>query len=354
MRPEEARKPMHHSMNLSRGKRRMSDGLRPCVRSKTDSGVAHCKRKRSNDSELDKHNQLLEKYQSLDAASVKLMQKVPRIELGRFVVETWYPSPYPAAFYPDGKLYVCESCLSYTSTKRFLEHHMTKECRLRKKPPPGPRVYFEKADDLALFEVDGKTEPTYAQNLCLLAKLFMDQKTLYFDVTHFRFYVLCRVDKEGYHIVGYFSKEKVSPEHYNLSCIVIFPQFQRNGYGTLLISISYEISKHDGLLGTPERPLSAHGRATYLEYWKTMLLPHVAASSSLTVGELAACTGMLPEDVAQTLKACDLLRPSKTLSEVASRTIRGMSSKVRAELASLRALRLCNPRQFAWNKVATT
>jgi len=46
----------------------------------------------------------------------------------------------------------------------------------------------------------------YAQNLCLLAKLFLDHKTLYYDTDPFLFYILCEVDRIGYHIVGYFSK----------------------------------------------------------------------------------------------------------------------------------------------------
>jgi len=46
----------------------------------------------------------------------------------------------------------------------------------------------------------------YAQNLCLLAKLFLDHKTLYYDTDPFLFYILCELDRIGYHIVGYFSK----------------------------------------------------------------------------------------------------------------------------------------------------
>ena len=45
-----------------------------------------------------------------------------------------------------------------------------------------------------------------------MAKLFLDHKTLYFDVEPFLFYILCEVDKQGAHIVGYFSKEKESPD----------------------------------------------------------------------------------------------------------------------------------------------
>jgi hypothetical protein len=49
--------------------------------------------------------------------------------------------------------------------------------------------------------VDGKRNRVYCQNLCLLSKLFLDHKTLYYDVDPFLFYVLCEVDAEGYHMV---------------------------------------------------------------------------------------------------------------------------------------------------------
>lgn len=41
----------------------------------------------------------------------------------------------------------------------------------------------------------------YCQNLCLLSKLFLDHKTLYYDVDPFLFYVLCEKDDTGYHMV---------------------------------------------------------------------------------------------------------------------------------------------------------
>jgi hypothetical protein len=41
----------------------------------------------------------------------------------------------------------------------------------------------------------------YYQNLCLLSKLFLDHKTLYYVVDRFLFYVLCERDSSGYHLV---------------------------------------------------------------------------------------------------------------------------------------------------------
>ena len=50
----------------------------------------------------------------------------------------------------------------------------------------------------------------YAQNLCLLAKLFLDHKTLYYDTDPFLFYIMTEIDNRGHHIVGYFSKVKIN------------------------------------------------------------------------------------------------------------------------------------------------
>jgi histone acetyltransferase MYST1 len=52
------------------------------------------------------------------------------------------------------------------------------------------------------FQVDGRKEKQYCQNLCYLAKLFLDHKTLYYDVDLFLFYVLCETDSRGAHIVS--------------------------------------------------------------------------------------------------------------------------------------------------------
>jgi histone acetyltransferase HTATIP len=48
-------------------------------------------------------------------------------------------------------------------------------------------------------------------------------------------------DANGMHLIGYFSKEKQSSEDYNVACILTLPQYQRMGYGKLLIQFSYEV-----------------------------------------------------------------------------------------------------------------
>ena len=43
--------------------------------------------------------------------------------------------------------------------------------------------------------------------------------------------IRCEWDDRGFHIVGYFSKEKESSEDYNVACILTLPPYQRKGFG---------------------------------------------------------------------------------------------------------------------------
>lgn len=68
--------------------------------------------------------------------------------------------------------------------------------------------------------------------------MFLDHKSLFYDVEPFLFYVMTEVDDAGARFVGYFSKEKRSPKDYNVSCIMTLPVRQRQGWGNLLIDFS--------------------------------------------------------------------------------------------------------------------
>jgi hypothetical protein len=68
--------------------------------------------------------------------------------------------------------------------------------------------------------------------------MFLDHKSLFYDVEPFLFYVLTETDQLGARFIGYFSKEKRSPKDYNVSCIMTLPVRQRKGWGSLLIDFS--------------------------------------------------------------------------------------------------------------------
>lgn len=133
---------------------------------------------------------------------------IDKIQIGRFEIDTWYFSPYPEEYGRQSKLWICEYCLKYMRLEKSYRYHMS-ECTWRQ--PVGKEIY--RKGTLSVYEVDGKDYKIYCQNLCLLAKLFLDHKTLYFDVEPFLFYILCEVDKQGAHVVGYFSKVG---EHYSI------------------------------------------------------------------------------------------------------------------------------------------
>ena len=68
-------------------------------------------------------------------------------------------------------------------------------------------------------------------------------------------------------VTGFFSKEKLSWDNNNLACILVFPPWQRKGLGALLMGVSYEISKREGILGGPEKPISDLGKKGYKRFW---------------------------------------------------------------------------------------
>ncbi|XP_075238642.1 histone acetyltransferase enoki mushroom isoform X1 [Lycorma delicatula] len=221
------------------------------------------------------------------------------IEFGKYEIQTWYSSPFPQEYARLPKLFLCEFCLKYTKSKAVLERHQEK-CTWRH--PPATEIY--RHNDLSVFEVDGNVNKIYCQNLCLLAKLFLDHKTLYYDVEPFLFYVLTKNDIKGNHLIGYFSKEKHCQQKYNVSCIMTMPQYQRHGYGRFLIHFSYLLSKKEGQPGTPEKPLSDLGRVSYHAYWKSIILEylHNHRDEEFSIEALSHETGLFSHDISSTLE----------------------------------------------------
>ncbi|CAD6597579.1 BAG_1a_G0001460.mRNA.1.CDS.1 [Saccharomyces cerevisiae] len=272
--------------------------------------------------------------------------KVPRIKnkvwfsqieyivLRNYEIKPWYTSPFPEHINQNKMVFICEFCLKYMTSRYTFYRHQLK-CLTFK--PPGNEIYRE--GKLSVWEIDGRENVLYCQNLCLLAKCFINSKTLYYDVEPFIFYILTeREDTENhpyqnaakFHFVGYFSKEKFNSNDYNLSCILTLPIYQRKGYGQFLMEFSYLLSRKESKFGTPEKPLSDLGLLTYRTFWKIkcaevlLKLRDSAKRRSnnkkedtfqqVSLNDMAKLTGMIPTDVVFGLEQLQVLYRHKTRS----------------------------------------
>ncbi|KAI5467056.1 acyl-CoA N-acyltransferase [Mariannaea sp. PMI_226] len=190
----------------------------------------------------------------------------------------------------------------------------------------------------SIWEVDGEEDPLFCQNLSLFAKLFLDNKSVFFDVSGFNYFLLVytpppspqpqtslpptasasasasaaatgaaatEATPRRPQITGFFSKEKMSWDNNNLACILVFPPWQRKGLGALLMGASYEISRRERILGGPEKPISDLGKKGYKRFWagevaRWLLDLDVSANDEqevlVDIGDCSQATWIHPDD----------------------------------------------------------
>lgn len=259
------------------------------------------------------------------------------------------------------RLYVCPSCFKYSKELVPWWQHVHL-CERRRGDVPGQKIYthpkgprarqlpagtatsaaskgpgrkkknmdgsaqvpedeVEDQGEWSIYEVDGEEEGLFCQNLSLFAKLFLDNKSVFFDVVGFNYFLLVYTSphlQSGNHseplppkhqIVGFFSKEKLSWDNNNLACILVFPPWQRKGLGALLMGISYEISRREGMLGGPEKPISDLGKKGYKRFWAGEIaawLLNIDTSGEdevvIDVDECSKATWIVPEDCLMILR----------------------------------------------------
>ncbi|KAL5000219.1 acyl-CoA N-acyltransferase [Aspergillus recurvatus] len=295
-----------------------------------------------------------------DLQAQPLIRNVQHVVLGNLRFQTWYQSIYPEDIVSKDAdtLYVCRWCFRYSCDIKTHASH-TQLCPHRT-TPPGTKVYDHAG--YSVWEVDGADHKLFGQNLSLFAKLFLDHKSVFFDVVSFLYYILVFTDTNSanndpnktYHILGFFSKEKLSWDANNLACILVFPPYQHKQLGKLLMGVSYKISgweRDSSLIGGPEKPLSEMGSKSYSRFWKERIARHLLLLPSsdgnqagvgatvahsedtktqkpasnkgrrkhshelMTVQGIGRATGMLTEDVItalQELGAIEPATPSKT------------------------------------------
>ncbi|TBT99787.1 MOZ/SAS-like histone acetyltransferase [Hamiltosporidium tvaerminnensis] len=297
-------------------------------------------------------------------------------------------------------IYICSKCMLNYSDEHAYQRHKNRCVK-----EVGKCIYKE--NYIKIYEIYGNKDKQYCRDLCLLGKAFLENKTLYYDVEPFVFYVL--FFKENF--VGYFSKEKIlknenicnskigksetseskigkfkisKPDFnetdsnktysnktdsnktdsnetdsnkskiseldsnesdsnetdsnktdfnkntqqidfnktssmnfdtkvlisgkYNLSCIVVLPTFQGQGYGFMLVDLSYKLCVQEGTVGTPEKPLSEAGNACYKRYWKYIVYKNIEMCEDLVIEELAFRLGMTVDDVVYALEMLEILK----------------------------------------------
>ncbi|CCE63196.1 hypothetical protein TPHA_0E01020 [Tetrapisispora phaffii CBS 4417] len=288
-----------------------------------NANILMCNHSKAEDIDENKRNKRkkISTTQNQNMLSNTLSSAIEYIYLSGYEIKTWYSAPYPEEYNKNKLLYICQHCLKYMNSRFIYFRHITK---CRQAHPPGNEVYRD--GKLSIWEVDGRENIVYCQNLCLLAKLFLNSKTLYYDVEPFIFYVLTELDESDennpkWNFVGYFSQEKLNSTDYNLSCILTLPIYQRKGYGQLLMEFSYLLSKVAYKWGTPEKPLSNLGLLSYRNLWKikcakVLLMlkkrfKDFCRPIGITLEDISDFTGMIPTDVVIGLEQLQVLYMNK-------------------------------------------
>lgn len=86
------------------------------------------------------------------------------------------------------------------------------------------------------------------------------------------------------------------------------------------MEFSYELSKKEDKIGSPEKPLSDLGAVGYRSYWANALLKILKAhqGGAISIIDISCTTSILPEDIVGTLTMLGLL---KKVTPIGSNTI---------------------------------
>ena len=157
-----------------------------------------------------------------------LLRNINEVVLGDVAFETWYFSPYPDELIIPGdhkhsritngdltnghlsdsshggpplsgkiclRLHVCPYCFSYSPAledyvTHLRQHELVEKDNPDTLPVPETAMKVYEHDGYAVWQVDGEAEKLYCQNLSLFGKLFLEQKSVFFDTGSFLYFVL--------------------------------------------------------------------------------------------------------------------------------------------------------------------
>lgn len=142
-------------------------------------------------------------------------------------------------------------------------------------------------------------------------------------------------------VIGFFSKEKMSWDNNNLACILIFPPWQKKSLGSLLMGISYAISRRQRVLGGPEKPISELGRKGYKRFWGAEIARWLLEQTEtdkkggdvITVSDVSQGTWIVADDCLSVLREMDVVEKIRGSEE---ESVRLDKVKVREWVAKMK------------------
>ncbi|MCI4384712.1 hypothetical protein PGIGA_G00041900 [Pangasianodon gigas] len=306
--------------------------------------------------EMDPTTAALEK----EHEAITKVKYVDKIQIGNFEIDAWYFSPFPDDYGKQPKLWICEYCLKYMKYEKTFRYHLT-QCQWRQ--PPGKEIY--RRGNISVYEVDGRDHKTYAEMdpttaalekeheaitkvkyvdkiqignfeidawyfspfpddygkqpklwICEYCLKYMKyEKTFRYHLTQCQWRqppgkeIYRRGNISVYEVDGRDHKEKESPDGNNVACILTLPPYQRRGYGKFLIAFSYELSKLESTVGSPEKPLSDLGKLSYRSYWSWVLLEILRDfRGTLSIKDLSQMTSITQSDIISTLQSLNMVK----------------------------------------------
>jgi histone acetyltransferase MYST1 len=223
-----------------------------------------------------------------------------RIIFGGHSIDCWYFSPYPPSLSNSTTLFVCDFCaMPFGSKDCYIGH----DHGLGGRSPPGREIYSN--GPLVVFEVSPRDSNHFCRCLVLLGQLFTEtfSENCFISMRYSHFYVLCLTDESGAHIIGYFSRITEWRDPTIISRVVVLPPFQRQGFGTLMIAIAYEIARREGITGGPAHPLGDLGQIAFSAFWAAAVCAALAEHGNEieSASDIADLTGIAIDDVRETL-----------------------------------------------------
>lgn len=205
-------------------------------------------------------------------------------------------------------LFVCPFCFKFTDKEIEWEQHINC-CQFRSKLP-GKVMYND--GEFVIRKVKGAYHKLFCQCMCLLAKFFLDNKSIFYHLDYFDFYVIYQKLDRHEVPMGFYSRELLSWESNNLSCICVLPCYQKRQLGTKLIDFSYKLSSYEQQISGPERPLSPLGKMAYLSYWcrcisLSFVYGPLSTKKHVTLQMISELTGFRIDDILLSFSFMDVL-----------------------------------------------